>query len=94
MKPVGPPPPPTPGHEHVGLPVPRIPMDWEIRLLYLGGRKPWSAFITHGTGHVGEPGSTTYASKRPEGAVRKALKAIAKMQTGVATTIRIGYDRG
>lgn len=52
---------------------------WTVRLRYLGGRRPWHAFITHGVMRLGECGSTTYASRTPEAALRKALRTIAKL---------------
>lgn len=52
---------------------------WGVRLRYLGGWRPWRAFITHGVMQLGESGSTTYASRTPEAALRKALRTIAKL---------------
>ena len=52
---------------------------WTIRIRYLGGWRPWHAFITQGIGRLGEPGSGTYASRTPEAALRKAMKTVAKI---------------
>ncbi len=53
--------------------------DFAVRLHYYGGLRPWHAFITQGATKLGESGSTTYASRTPEAALRKAMKMVAKI---------------
>lgn len=52
---------------------------WNVRLHRHGGWLPWHAHITHGIAMLGEPGSTTYASRTPHRACQKAMRTIAKV---------------
>lgn len=57
-----------------------------------GGHRPHWATITHGIAHLGEAGSTVYASRSKRACIRKAMRTITRIASQDARTFIVRIE--